>query len=199
MKSTENKSTSSCHGSHRDTQIAISKPAADDVSRRTGNHAGNSGFSSDIWMDIHPFRHCSLCMEEGSKYTSYCCLQSRQTAGVSEPLTVVLVLCCLPSGNGFSWAQVWGTWACPSPGTSCHLPKHPWGCSQVTWDLPGYCSLLSAGCTAGWGQTALLAILTHVVPCKVIGEPVQSPAGEYPQNVSASCHSITERFIGGMG
>lgn len=154
MKSTENKSTSSCPGSHRDTQAVCFKPAAADAARRTGNHAGNSGLSSDIGMDIHPFRHSSLCLEEGSKHLRCCCLLSQQTAGLSKriALTAVLALCSLPSGDGFSQAQMGDT------GMSFHRhPLSPWGCAEMTWHLPGYWLFLDQHwlhCRVGTDSTA---------------------------------------------
>lgn len=201
MKSTENKSTSSCPGLHRDMQTVCSKPAAADAARRTRNHAGNSGLSSDTGMDIHPFRHSPLCLEKDSKYVRYCCLLSWQTAGLSEltALTAVLALCWLSSPSG-------GTKVCPTPDTSCHLPRRSWGRSEMTWDLPGYWLFLGQHwlhCGVGADSTA-----SRPDPCcslqgyrRACAEPSRLclSHGKYPQNVSACCHSITGRFAGGMG
>lgn len=99
-----------------------------------------------------------------------------------------------------------GTQACPTPDTSCHLPRHPRGCSEMTWDLPGYWLFLGQHrlrCGVGADSSA-----GHTDPCcslkgfrRACAEPSRLclSRGKHPQNVSACCHSITGQFTGGMG
>ena len=80
----------------------------------------------------------------------------------SPPSPAVLALCWLPSGNGFS-SPSGGTEICPTPDTFCHLPRCPWGCSEMTWKLPGYWLFLGQRwlrCRVGVGSTA-----GHPDPC----------------------------------
>lgn len=56
MKSTENKPTSSCPGSHKDMQTVPNQQLLT-LPGRQENRAGSSGLSLDIGMDIHLFRH----------------------------------------------------------------------------------------------------------------------------------------------
>lgn len=135
-------------------KIVCSKPAAADVARMTGNHAGNSGLSSYIGMDIHPSRHSSLFLEEGSKYvTAAFWADSLQGCQNSQPSSRSL----LTSKWKRFLSNPGGGQACPTPDTACHLPRCPQGCSEVTWDFPGVPSVpVSAWlhCGVGAGGTS---------------------------------------------
>lgn len=139
MKSTENKSTSSCPAWHKDADC--SKPAAADATKHTGKPCWGLRALLGYWDGYPPLQtHSLLCLEEESKYMHYCCLLSQMTAELSE-------LTSHDCSSSADFCQIQGYVCQGRDRVARHilpqrLPQVPQHCSEMTRDLPDpFCSL----------------------------------------------------------
>uniref|UniRef100_A0A8C8E7C2 Uncharacterized protein n=1 Tax=Otus sunia TaxID=257818 RepID=A0A8C8E7C2_9STRI len=110
MKSTENKSTSSCPGSHRDMQTVCCKPAAANAAQKDRKPCWEPRAVLGYWDGYPPFQTFPALSGGRLKIYSLLLPPEPHAAGLSEltALTAVLALRWLPSANGFSQVRVGG-------------------------------------------------------------------------------------------